>query len=530
MESDTNAAAKIINDTVALIKTNETLEKKEKKEKKAALGDWKEVAKSLKESEDARVAEEAERDRIAQAERDRVAQAERDRVAQEERDRIAQAERDRIAQEEGNKIAKIVPTLTKEELIRKNTLTAGFSSKEINDVEKLLTKEGDAETIVNDLMKIPSDDKRMEALKKHIEVNNVALVASKQATDQNKFVLRNRMASTGINNMGDVNNNPIPVASGDNDCLENYNSGIWFMPIYSQATQRKDKQDIGYKVKSAGGIIGADTKLNDGQTMIGAAFSAINSAIKYKTQYKDKTKANNLIFSLYGKQNIMDRLFVQALASYATAKVRHKEERIFSTGSEFARAKYTSRSYGGEVLFGYDAKLCKEAILTPFAGISYIKFKDGGYKETGLSFAGRTVEPNKSDRTDGIIGIRLSTVVNTDSGMRITPEIHGVYTRKLKGKAGKIVAKIDGTNEPFTDVPKLIKSVGNIGVSVTAKSGMFEYGAGYDLQLAKKYIGTSRNFETSYLFVAIILYKLFLADLNINYRNCFLASIFILSF
>ncbi|MCC8417369.1 MAG: autotransporter outer membrane beta-barrel domain-containing protein [Rickettsia endosymbiont of Bryobia graminum] len=61
--------------------------------------------------------------------------------------------------------------------------------------------------------------------------------------------------------------------------------------------------------------------------------------IKYKTQYKDKTKANSFIFSLYGKQNITDGLFVQGLVSYSTAKVRHKEERIFSTGNQFAHAK-----------------------------------------------------------------------------------------------------------------------------------------------------------------------------------------------
>ncbi|XVN43176.1 MAG: hypothetical protein RCG15_02535 [Candidatus Rickettsia vulgarisii] len=44
-------------------------------------------------------------------------------------------------------------------------------------------------------------------------------------------------------------------------------------------------------------------------------------------------------------------------------------------------------------------------------------------------------------------------------------------------------------NEAFTDVPKTVKTISNIGVSVTAKSGIFEYGAGYDLQLAKKYLG-----------------------------------------
>ncbi|XVN43177.1 MAG: autotransporter outer membrane beta-barrel domain-containing protein [Candidatus Rickettsia vulgarisii] len=202
------------------------------------------------------------------------------------------------------------------------------------------------------------------------------------------------------------NDNFIPVASGDNDYLETYNSGVWFMPIYSQANQRKTTKDLGYKVKSGGGIIGVDTKFNSDQTMIGAALSVINSDMKYKTSYKDKTKANSLIFSLYGKQNINEGLFVQGLASYAVTKVHHKEERIFSTGNQFAKSKYTSRSYGGEILFGYDAKLCKEATLTPFAGISYIKFKDGGYREKGLLFANRTVAASRSDRTDEIIGAR----------------------------------------------------------------------------------------------------------------------------
>ena len=370
-----------------------------------------------------------------------------------------------------------------EEIVVEYMKESGCTLKDLEYVEMLFdTKSGsDASKLIADASNFPTLTQAVEAIKKNITVNTSVQETTAHSLNQVSNSLSNRIHITSTST-------PHGVAAGDEDCHEPVKYGVWAMPLYNQAEQKAKGSYLGYKVKSGGGIVGVDTSLNNDLTTIGAAFSIINSNIKHKTGYEDKTKADSLIFSLYGKQNITEGLFIQGLACYSSTKVRRKEQRIFSFGNMIAKANYKSSSYGWEILLGYDAKLGK-ALVTPFAGISYIKFKDGAYRETGLPFANRTVAANKNDRTDAIVGARLSTSININNGMVIIPEVHGVLSRRIKGKSGKIVAKIDGMNEPFTEVPNTVKIIGNLGVSVTAKSGMLEYGAGYDLQLANKYIG-----------------------------------------
>ena len=371
-----------------------------------------------------------------------------------------------------------------EEIVVEYMKESGCTLKDLEYVEMPFdTKSGsDASKLIADASNFPTLTQAVEAIKKNITVNTSVQETTAHSLNQVSNSLSNRIHTITSTST------PHGVAAGDEDCHEPVKYGVWAMPLYNQTEQKAKGSYLGYKVKSGGGIVGVDTSLNNDLTTIGAAFSIINSNIKHKTGYEDKTKADSLIFSLYGKQNITEGLFVQGLACYSSTKVRCKEQRIFSFGNMIAKANYKSSSYGWEILLGYDAKLGK-ALVTPFAGISYIKFKDGAYRETGLPFANRTVAANKNDRTDAIVGARLSTSININNGMVIIPEVHGVLSRRIKGKSGKIVAKIDGMNEPFTEVPNTVKIIGNLGVSVTAKSGMLEYGAGYDLQLANKYIG-----------------------------------------
>ncbi|XVN43178.1 MAG: hypothetical protein RCG15_02545 [Candidatus Rickettsia vulgarisii] len=111
----------------------------------------------------------------------------------EEHQVVNQAQNNQQAQKQ---VANIVAEKksTKEAIIRNNMVAAGFSAEEMKNVEKLLNKTGHAEKLVDDLMKMPSDAKRIEAVKKHIAVNNNVHAVTKHAINQHHHFLRNQMA------------------------------------------------------------------------------------------------------------------------------------------------------------------------------------------------------------------------------------------------------------------------------------------------------------------------------------------------
>ena len=341
----------------------------------------------------------------------------------------------------------------------------------------------EASKLAMDAVNFPTLTQAAAALKK-----NIALDTSLQEIVGHNISQVNNSLNHRINSTAN-RSNLLGKAAGDNETsIDQKTYGVWIMPLYAKGVKKGQKGvHDGYKEKLYGKIIGADTGFNDNMTMIGFAISFVNSNVKYNNSYQDRTKTYSTIFSLYGKQDLRESWFTQWITSYSSTKVNHKEERIFSFGNRISQGNYTSRSYGAEILLGYDARLDK-VVLSPFAGISYAKSRDGGYKESGLPFANRTVVANHRDKIDAIAGARLSGTVNTDNYV-IIPEIYGMLSKRIKGNTGKLLAKIDGINEPFTGIPQISSSTSIIGIGITAKSGIVEYGAGYDLQLANKYAG-----------------------------------------
>ena len=365
------------------------------------------------------------------------------------------------------------------------------NAKELENTIILFKAESGSEAskLVIDASNIPTLSSATEALKKNIEVSTGIQEIVTSNIRQVSNSLSNRIRSIAYSSSTNIFSFQ-GVAAGDTDSLPaQAQYGAWFMPLYGFAEQKARINNLGYKVKSVGGIIGVDTSFNNDLSIIGAALSFINSNIKHKNSYADKTKTDSLIFSLYGKHNITKSLFIQSLVSYSSTKVSRQEERIFSLVNQIANANYKSNLCSAELLLGYDIKLGNKLLFTPFIGISYLQAKEEAYRERGLSFANRVVLANKSDRTDSIVGASLSTNIKTNKATVIISEIHGSFSKFIKGKAGKILTKIDGMNEPFVDIPGSIKTIANLGGNLTIKSGMLEYGLGYDMQLTKKYIG-----------------------------------------
>ncbi|MCC8398171.1 MAG: autotransporter outer membrane beta-barrel domain-containing protein [Rickettsia endosymbiont of Labidopullus appendiculatus] len=289
-----------------------------------------------------------------------------------------------------------------------------------------------------------------------------------------------------------VTGQPGVVAAGSDD--GSTSMGAWVMPYYSQAVQKNKGGSVGYAVKSGGGVFGFDALANENLT-IGAAVSIIKSNMKFKG-YKagEKTAIDTLMLSIYGSQQLAKDFFVQAVASFGSSKVKNTDPRVVSvnthaSGLQTAKASYNSMSYGGELLFGYNAKIDDSVLLTPMAGIRYTRFNGEGYKETGTTSQNKDIRQKASNRVEVIVGARVATTVDT-SGITVTPEVHAFVSQKLSGKSGKVDARLDGMTSPFTTRPdKGAKTSFNVGVGVNAKAGVMEYGVGYDAHLASKYVG-----------------------------------------
>ena len=361
---------------------------------------------------------------------------------------------------------------------------AGSTLKELKHATMLFDAESgtEASKLIMDAVNFSTLTQATQAIRKNTALNTNVPDIIDHSINQITTRLHSRI------NLTTSKSNLLGKAAGDEIPINHKAYGAWAESLYNQGIKKGQKGlDYGYKHKLYGKIIGADTSLNDDMTTIGFAFAFINNNVKYNNSYKDKTKTDDIIFSFYGKQELTDSWFAQWIASYSSAKVEHQEERIFSFGNKVAQANYISKSYGGEILLGYEAKL-NQTVLTPFTGISYIRSRDGGYRETGLPFANRTVAANNRDKVDVIAGARLSLAINTDTCV-VIPEIHGMLSKRINGKADKMTAKIDGMNEPFTKITRTSNTMGNFGVGITAKSCSIEYGAGYGLQLANRYMG-----------------------------------------
>ncbi|MCC8483704.1 MAG: autotransporter outer membrane beta-barrel domain-containing protein [Rickettsia endosymbiont of Labidopullus appendiculatus] len=301
-----------------------------------------------------------------------------------------------------------------------------------------------------------------------------------------------RRVSDSIGNIVHNRNTKIAVAAGSDD--GNSSMGAWIMPYYNQATQDQDKKDnhIGYTSQSFGGVLGFDTLFNENLT-IGAAVNVANTDMKFKGYKDEKAKIGTFGLSLYGSQQLDKDFFVQAVASFSSSKidsndVRKVSTKVHASGKETAKASYDSTSFGGEVLFGYNAKLADSVSLTPTAGIRYTRFNDAEHKETGTTHQNKIFAKKEANIVEAVIGARIATTIDTD-GIAITPELHGSVSHKLSGKSGKVDARLDGMTDPFvTRAEKGGKTSYNVGVAIGAKAGVMEYGAGYDAYLADKYV------------------------------------------
>jgi len=270
--------------------------------------------------------------------------------------------------------------------------------------------------------------------------------------------------------------------------------GAWGNPYYSDNTQKRLSNTSGYRAKSYGGTVGFDTKTND-ETVLGAAFTLVRTDVKHKDfKVGDTTKIDSMIFSLYGVRQINDKWFTQGVVSFGSAKVKGNEKRFHTnTITEIAKARYNSTSYAGDFIAGYNHVLNDKVVINPIGGLGYTLVNDKKYKETGTTHQNLDVSRKPSQRLEIITGLRGVFRPFNINNTEVTTELHGFVRHDLIGKDPKVQVKHEGASNGTGLIPvnksKTNRTFYSVGTSINASHGLMEYGAGYDLNLSKKYVG-----------------------------------------
>jgi len=348
---------------------------------------------------------------------------------------------------------------------------------------------GDALALAEDwetIARTKGADAMVEAAHRGTTVPQIGQQASTEVFRTSSDFITTRMGQQQLQSKAMPVASAAGVNSGDDDDMSRY--GAWVTPFYVQAQQRLRNDVAGYSSRSAGGLIGFDTKANDTLT-IGIAAGGAQADVKHKNFLRgDKTKVKSFMFSIYASQDLTENWYLQGVATFGSSKVTNQALRIASAGNQTAKGKYDSNVYGGEVLAGYNYNVADNTALTPVLGLSYARISDSGYKETGTSFNNLTVSKRNVDQLEVVAGARIAMSSETN-GVDLLPEVHGFVRQDLVGKNPKVPVRLDGLYNGALPpkAAKKIKTIFNPGFALTAKTGLLEYGLGYDAHIGNKY-------------------------------------------
>ncbi len=290
------------------------------------------------------------------------------------------------------------------------------------------------------------------------------------------------------------------VSAGDEE--ENAKFSVWIGPFIGNARQKMHHNNIsGYKSNTRGGTIGFDSLVTD-DLVLGAAYTKADSDIKLKNnKLGDKDEVHSNIYSLYGLYNLPDNnFFLEGIASYADSKITKKSRRIVALRQNTinygtAIGKYKSRNYTAQLIAGYAYVMSENMNLTPIGGLKISNIKDKGYKETGTIFQNLIVKGKSYDSFDAMLGARLSSDINTGN-LVLTPELYVAIGYAFKNKVPAIDARLQGMTQAFpSDSFKPSKTSFDIGIGVTAKYKMVEYGINYNTNIASKYFAQQSSLK-----------------------------------
>lgn len=306
-----------------------------------------------------------------------------------------------------------------------------------------------------------------------------------EAVDMSLSTIGNRLRSSIIQTFSIAQDDSIQgISAGDDD----YAHGVWSSIFWGSVTQKARGESPGFKSRTTGYVVGADTKIAEDRT-IGIAFSYADNNVKHKdTNDGDTSKVKAYTTSIYGVQEINDKWFLQAMGSFSRNKISNREQRFFQNTPEIAKGDFYTNAYGLSVLAGYNKLITDRSIMITTFGFEYLVLGKSKYKETGTTNQNLTIRKATDHKLDAIVGTSFSYETNFHK-YRVVPEVHGNISYDLLNKSPKVTVLLDGLagNTLVKKTTEQERIFYNLGTSLSASKGAVEVSAGYDFYFTKKY-------------------------------------------
>jgi outer membrane autotransporter protein len=294
---------------------------------------------------------------------------------------------------------------------------------------------------------------------------------------------------TNINNrLDNVGFIPLGISSGDND--KSLLNGAWVSGLYSQIEQKNDnKTNLGYKGKILGPIIGFDTNVNE-NTLLGIAYSYIQSDIKY-SKNRQKTSADSHALSLYTQSQINDFLW-NNIFSASMGNVNKKINRqVLPSVFKIGTGKTKSESYSLDSSLGYKIHIADTNFtIVPQIGGRYAVYKELGYKEKGFGIQNKTYGGKSTQSLLGMLGVKFISRNKISEDTELMPSFDLSVENEFRDKKPKINSKYSVFTEkiiPISGDHKKDTLKYNVGLSTLLVHKNIEMLAAYNCSFQKKY-------------------------------------------
>jgi outer membrane autotransporter protein len=279
----------------------------------------------------------------------------------------------------------------------------------------------------------------------------------------------------------------------------NSSSSMWVGAFGSLAKQHAKPQNFGFRAKTAGVIIGLDSKVKR-KDFIGGAFGVSNSNVEEASNAKHVTRVMGYHALIYGTKSMRKRMFIDWLASVATNRNESFRPIYINNFNLNSSANYNG--YLGSVKLNFGKSFCYEdlLLLSPIFSTQYTYLRQPSYDEFGgaaaLHVEGNT---NKSIATLGLGGrINFPEEYWRFFGSK---ELRAMITYDVINSRQVTYANFIAGSPTFVLTNPSSRLAFNLGADFGIEIGdHFELNFSYDYEVRYKYVDNTGMVKLRYIF------------------------------
>lgn len=274
------------------------------------------------------------------------------------------------------------------------------------------------------------------------------------------------------------------------------NNGAWLKGFGSWGEQDAKDGFDGYKTRTGGLVLGADTEA--GRGIVGLALSYADSKVDQQDfRAGDSAKVKSFQLTGYATQD-----FGQGYLDGMLAYAQHRYDSHRATAlARTAVGDYDGNQVTAKIGGGYRMALQGNTVLTPLASVEWTRVRQDGYTETGADALNLVVDAKTTSRTRASLGARLSSEMAKGNSV-YRPEIHALWSHDFGNRNTDTTAAYAGGGAAFTTTGlTLPRNSFNLGVGVTLLTGKnTSVQVLYDLEKRSGYTGHTGQVTGRYTF------------------------------